>query len=138
MGKAIARRSKATVVRECINDPMMFKYVVNHISRILQSELRKMCSSEVNSVLKQQMPTYFQDFTWDMLLKEAELHAPVLLALMKACTKTKSPRSNRYGTMGMCIAILLKYRYDKMCLVQKILSLILYAGHSSKQVWDCK
>ena len=134
MGKAIARKSKATIVRECIKDPTMFKYIINKISRILQSELRRMCAVEVNSVLKQQLPKNFSEFTWDILIKEAEVYAPVLLAILNACTTTKTPRSNRLGTIGMCIAILLKYRYDKMCLVQKILSLILYAGHSGKEV----
>lgn len=52
---------------------------------------------------------------------------------MKACTKTKSPQFNRPGTIRICIAMLLKYHYDKTCLVQKILSLVLYAGHSGKE-----
>ena len=134
MGKAIARKSKATIVRECLKDPIMFNYVINNVSQILQSELRKMCSIEVNSVLKQHLQRNFQDFTWNVLIKEAQVHAPVLLALMKACTKTKSPRPNKIGIIGFCIAILLKCRCDKMSLVQKILSIILYAGHSGKQV----
>ena len=87
MGKAIARKSKATIVRECLKDPIMFNYVINNVSQILQSELRKMCSIEVNSVLKQHLLRNFQDFTWNVLIKEAQVHAPVLLALMKACTK---------------------------------------------------
>ena len=138
MGKAIARKSKATIVRECLKDPIMFNYVISNVSRILQSELRKMCSTEANSALKQHLPRNFQDFTWNVLIKEAQVHAPVLLALMKACNKTKSPRSNRIGIIGFCIAILLKFHCVKMSLVQKILSLILYAGHSGKQVCDFK
>ena len=78
-----------------------------------------MCSTETNSVLKQHLPKNLSEFTWDMLVEEAEVHAPVLLAVVNACTKTKTPRSNRLGIIEMCIAILLKYRYDKMCLVQK-------------------
>ena len=49
IGKAIARRSKASVVAQCMKDNVMFNYIIR-ISRILQSELRKLCS--VDSLLK--------------------------------------------------------------------------------------
>ena len=110
----------------------MFNYIIIRISRILQSELRKLCS--VDSLLKENSTTAFQEFSWNNLIKEIQDHAPLLLSVMTACTKTRSYRPNRNSTIGMCIAMLLKYRYKNMCLVQKILSLVLYAGHSSKQV----
>jgi len=34
----------------------------------------------------------------------------------------------------MCAALMLKHRFTEMSLVQKIISLVLYAGHSDKQV----
>ena len=60
--------------------------------------------------------------------------APTLLALLEFCTYTRKPRVNRMAVLGMCVALLLKFSFHKMCLVQKIISLILYAGHSGKQV----
>ena len=47
---------------------------------------------------------------------------------------TRKPRTNRNAVIGMCSAILLKFRNSKMSMVQKMLSLILYAGNSGKQV----
>ena len=132
IGKAIARQSKASVVAQCMKDNVMFNYIIIRISRILQSELRKLCS--VDSLLKENSTTAFQEFSWNNLIKEIQDHAPLLLSVMTACTKTRSYRPNRNSTIGMCIAMLLKYHYKNMCLVQKILSLVLYAGHSSKQV----
>ena len=35
----------------------------------------------------------------------------------------------------MCVSLLLKLRYSKMALVQRMVSIILYAGHAGKQVW---
>ena len=134
MVKAVARQSKLTIARECIKDQTTRSYVMKCISRIIQSEMKKMCSHEANSILKQQLPINFEEFSWDSLIGEVQTHAPVLYSFMNACTKTKKPRSNKKATIGMCVAILLKYRYSNMCLVQKIVSLILYAGHSAKQV----
>ena len=127
MVKAVARKSKLTIARECIKDQTTRNYVMKCISRIIQLEMKKMCLLEVNSILKQQLPMNFKEFSWDSLVGEIQVH-------VNACTKTKKPRSNRLATIGMCIAILLGYRHSNMCLVQKTVSLILYAGHSTKQV----
>ena len=61
-------------------------------------------------------------------------HAPTLLAILYSCTKTKQPKSNREGVIGMCAALLFKLRYHCMSLVQKLVCTMLYAGHSGKQV----
>ena len=71
----------------------MFNYIIIRISRILQSELRKLCS--VDSLLKENLTTAFQEFSWNYLIKEIQDHAPLLLSVMTACTKTRSYRPNR-------------------------------------------
>ena len=54
------------------------------------------------------------------------------IIILSSITKTKSERANQNAIIGMCATILLKHRYSKMSLVQKIISTILYAGHTSK------
>ena len=56
------------------------------------------------------------------------------MSILEGCTETKVTRVNRKAVMGMCVVLLLKHRFMKMCLVQKIISLILYAGQANKQV----
>ena len=131
MGKALARRSKRAMVTECMRSNAMRKYVIINMSRILKSEIRALCS---NSVLRSQAVTDLSQFTWDNLIKEMQTFAPVLLSLLYACTERKTSRSNREATIGICVSVLLKYRFSKMCLVQKLIALILYAGHSAKSV----
>ena len=75
-----------------------------------------------------------KEFTWDKLFEELSFNAPILLSILRDCTQTRRPRTNRSAVIGMCFAILLKYRYLKMNLIQKIISMILYAGDSTKQV----
>ena len=74
-------------------------------------------------------------FSWAKLHKELQANAPTLLSFLEMCTQTRKPRCNREGVMGMCTALLLKYRFPKMALVQRINSLLMYAGHSGKQVY---
>lgn len=101
---------------------------------ILQKELSSMCSEKVNSILSGQSPTELKEFTWSKLVNELLESSPVFLSLLQSCTRTRRRRPNQVAVIGMCAAILLKHRHSKISLVQRILSLILCAGHSGKQV----
>jgi len=134
LGKALARKSKKAMVAECIRNNAIRKYVIISMSRILKSEIHALCSNKANSVLRTQSAAVLSQFTWDVVIREMQTYAPVLLSLMYACTETKTSRYNREATIGICVSVLLKYRFNKMCLVQKLIALILYAGHSAKSV----
>ena len=90
-----------------------------------------MASDSTNSLLKMEG---LKEFEWDALIGELSTHAPVLLGVLQAATKTRSPRTNTNAVIGICAAIIFKQRNSKMSLVQKIISLVLYAGHTSIQV----
>ena len=109
MGKAVARHSKLTIAQECLNDHTIWYDILNI------NICSEMCAKKTNSVLKQEEPENMEEFCWDNLLTEVQAHAPTLLYFMNACTKTRKHRSNWESTIGMCIAMRLKYRYNKMC-----------------------
>ena len=75
-----------------------------------------------------------QNFIWDVVLLELHVHAPNFLHLLNSITSTKTDRDNQKAIIAMCASILWKHRYSKMSLVQMIVSVILYAGHTLKQV----
>ena len=142
VGRAVARGSKKQVVSECMKDPKMKMYTIELMGRQLRNELISLCSNATNSTLQNQSADALREFTWGKLHSELEARAPTLLSLLQMCTHTRKPRHNRIAVIGMCVALLLKLRFHKMCLIQKILSLLLYAGHSGKQVcktkpWSC-
>ena len=91
-----------------------------------------MCSHNVNSILRK--TSALSSFRWVDLVNELEAHVPTLMMILNSATKTRCYRSNRIGVIGMCAALLLKFRYSRMSLVQKLISTILYAGHTGKQV----
>jgi len=119
------------VAEHCFKDQCIKKHTVRRISIAINRELKKMCSKQVNSILQQ---TSFESFHWTKLIAELEEHAPIFSTFLKACTRTNHERSNRLGVMGICAAIILKFRYHRMSLVQEIISTVLHAGHSGKQV----
>ncbi len=68
------------------------------------------------------------------VMEEMKVYAPTLLNILLSCTKTNHPRSNHIATICFIVSIIFKFRYARMSLFQRILSLILYAGHCGKQV----
>lgn len=110
VGKAVARRSKKALILHALNDPVAKAYVVKRMGVLLKQELAEMCSDKVNSFLRSQSASALE-FEWDTLLAELAVHAPMLLPLLLSCTSTRRPRQNRNAVIGMCCALLLKFRY---------------------------
>lgn len=134
--KAVARQSKKTIAVESLKDPVVKKHILKKIGKEMAKEIRSVASDKAESVLRSQDADSLKTFHWDTLLQELSTFAPVLRMLLTAATKTRTPRSNTNGVIGMCAAILLNHQDPRMNLVQKINSLILYGGHCSKQVWS--
>lgn len=134
IGKAVARGSKLTVAKECLKDPVTKKYIFNIIGNTIRKEMKVMVSDKVDSILRSQCANKLKIFNWNLLMSELTVHAPYLLNILHSITKTITPRDNQTAIIGVCAAILLKHRYSKMSLVQRIVSIILYSGQASKQV----
>lgn len=134
LARAVARQNKKTIAIESLKDPVTKKHVLRIIGREVAKEVKRMASDKVRSVLKSQNVDHLKSFHWNMLLQELSKFAPILSSLFTSATKTRVLRPNTDAVIGMCAAILLNHHNPKMNLVQKINSLILYAGHSSKQV----
>lgn len=132
--KKFGRGCKQAAVRECFKDPITRMYLIRRVQTIVHKELRSLCSNKVNSVLRR---ADIRKFSWDLLLDEVKLHAPLFFAIIQSCVRTTTPRENNKSVIGICIAVLLKHKFHKMCLVQKLISIVLYAGHAGKEVRNC-
>lgn len=133
VGKAVARGSKKQVVSECMKDPRMKTYPIQLLGRQLRNELTSLCSNSTNSILQDLSTDALREFTWGKLYSEVEAKAPTPLALLQMCTYTREPRHNRIAIIGMCAALLLKLRFHRMCLIQKIVSFITSLCRSFRQ-----
>ena len=86
---------------------------------MIRNELHTLCSPAAKSILGSQSLSDLSDFTWERLIKELEMHAPVLLSILRDATVTRTERPNREAIIGMCAALLLKHRYFKMSLCKR-------------------
>jgi len=96
--------------------------------------VKVLCSEKTASILCSGKYDDIMSFKWAILMEELKLHAPVLTHVLTSCTASKQPSSNRMAIICVCASVLLKYWCSRMSLFQKIVMLILYAGHCGKQV----
>ena len=82
-----------------------------------------------DSILREKSQPAMELFSWTTIQLELEKHSCVLVKFLE----NAFPKVNR-KILLMTTAMLLKGRNRKMCHVQAMISLLLYAGHAGKQV----
>ena len=148
-GKLVARGSKMAIADECLNHKDVKGCVIAKVGKLVREEIRCLCSDRHDSVLKNTNPRTLNNFKCETVISEMEECAPTLLSILRECTRPLKVRkqlrtqrkrrqvvaqSDQNAIIAMCTAILCKNRNKNMCLLQKIISLVLQAGRSSKQV----
>ncbi len=136
--KAAARGNLGAIARGIGRDKLALPVIMKELQRLINKELRVLCSDSFNSILREKSPAAFQAFTWDSLWLELVARAPVFLAFAKGCAPRrrgdKEVSERAKPVLCMCAAMLLKLRNPKMSLVQNVVSLLLQAGHCGNQV----
>lgn len=150
LARSIGRRNRSSIARQAMKDTRIRKIVVERMGKFLSKELTHLSSIKVDSMLRDCSPTTLENLSWQSLLKELEAEAPVTLSLLKECVHVKrrvhkckgeggrSSRRlpNQEAAISMCFAILLRARSQRMNLVQRLISMLLYGSHAPKQVGD--
>ena len=131
--KALARNSLHAITQNLFQNAAAKKLILKEIGRLLHNEVVTMCSDQVNSVLRSKSAESLPSFSWSVLIAELKKHAPILLTVLSNCTKTPSQK-DATPVIGLCAAVIMKFRRPSMSLVQRILSIVLFAGHAKKEV----
>ena len=137
LGKAVARRSKRAIAAECMKDHTVQKHILKLVGKMVHAEIKKFCSDGANSILKRDDPQCIKTFSWESFNSEVSKFAPILKGILQATCKARMSKTHFNVVMCVCVALLLRNRNPRMNLIQKIISLVLYGGHSSKQVCLC-
>lgn len=133
--KPLLRKTYSSFASKTMKNSTTRKAMVNALGRMLQSEVAALCSCKSKSVLAQK-PKDIGDFhsMISSLMDDMKASSPTLLSLLKWTLKTRTARANTDVIIAMITSIMCKHRKSSVCQFQRIISLILYTGHSSKQV----
>ena len=123
-----------SVVRFALKEPCMKTQVISKVGEIMKSELKLFCSKKFDSILLETSQAALEYFSWESMWLEMVKATPVIMSLFCGCLSQKANKDKLKPIICMCTAVLAKCRNPKLCLMQSIISLILLAGHASKQV----
>ena len=84
----------------------------------MRVEMKETCSDATQSILRSDNKEDLSTFSWNALNQELRGSAPTLMYMLEECTKTRTKRVNQQAIIGFCAAILLKFRFAKMSLIQ--------------------
>ncbi len=107
--------------------------IVKVVSQLLLSEVAAICSDNFQSILRSKTKDFVQDFHHivSTIIHEMKMKTPTLLSLLTSCLKT---RKHTDVLLAVIVCIMCKNRRPAVCIIQRVISLLLYSGHSSKQV----
>ena len=147
IGRSVGRRSHYSIGLQSMKSRRIKMFVLKILAKDIQKELVALCSVKNNSILRSTEPSALQGFSWDSLLAEVKESAPTLLTILDGSLEVHIPPSrekrrktaktrhvNKAAIIGLCTAILCRYRNQSMNLVQRLLSILMYKGGANKQV----
>lgn len=131
------KKSYNSFASQCMKGGSVRKFMVTAIGRILRNEIAMLCCDNFDSIMRVKTKDSVKDF--DLIIstinKELQSKTPTLLSLLQWCfKKKKKSKFNIDVLIATIVSIMCKNRRPSACIIQKVISLILYSGHSSKQV----
>lgn len=135
LGKYVARGKRRSIAHATVENGELRHEVVTAIGNAARKEIKKICSDSHDSILRMKLKPALEHFTWERVWTELQNHAPLLMSLLlQLLPPSKREGKNVRAALCICISIILKLHCQKVNLVQAIISLLLKAGHATKQV----
>lgn len=100
----------------------------------VQREVHGLCLRRCgDSRFRLSMPSSVTKFSWVHIVDELKARAPVLYSILKASLSERG-RIIPKSAIGIAASVLLKHRNRQLAFIQAVISIVMYAGHCSKQV----
>lgn len=107
---------------------------LRHMCQAIRREIHVICSRKYgDSVLRLTSPAAVTQFSWKPVIQELKSQAPTLHSFIHSALAKRGRRVRPFA-VGMAGSLLLKYRNQFLALPQAVISVVMYAGHCSKQV----
>ena len=134
---------RESIARQVMKDKRIRLKIVEIMGTDAGKEMKKLCSKKVNSILCKRDFSSIQSFDIPAVIKEMEEYAPSVLTILRGCLLGRKPSKHKKLKsrivdvdllVSVCCALLLRGRSQRMNLLQRIISIVLYCGHTSKRV----
>ncbi len=135
LGRYVGRGKWSSIAQAVLKDEALAGRVVSGVAATIGREVKLVCSAKHESILMMKTKPALENFTWRTVWAELQQSAPTLLkVLQEALPRQKRESEAAKPVICMCASLLLKFRNPRVNVVQAVISLILQAGHASKEV----
>ena len=147
IGRSVGRRSRKSIALQSMKDSGIRRMVMKILAKDVRKELAALCTVRNASVMRATEPIALRSFSWESFGTEVKETAPSLFAVLDGSLEVHVPpsrekrrktgktrRVSKAAILGLCTAILCRYRNQSMNLVQRLVSILLYKGGANKQV----
>ena len=132
MGR-LARKNYVSLATSVLNSPRVSKAVIAKLALKIKAEMKEISSDNNNSCLRDCVEAV-KHFHWDTVWLELLHKMPMLMSLLSHLIR--KPDENK-AMLCMLASQLLKSRHQRMGLVQRVISVMLYGNGTAKQVGGC-
>ena len=115
--RPIVRKNYQSFSNQCAQNATR-KAIIKTVSCIISREIAAICSDKHHSVVHSKSIEVLSSFDCKEIIDELYSHAPTLLSLLRACLKTRVPRSNADLILAVISGIILKHRQPSCSLIQ--------------------
>ena len=138
LGRYVGRGNRRSIARAAVSNTALQPHLVDALCGVVRAEMKHVCSDNHDSILRLKSKPALEHFTWEAVWAELQQTAPTLMALLLRMTPAaRHADEGVRPALCLCASILLKLRNNKVNLVQSVISLVLKAGHATKQVQHC-
>ena len=138
LGRSLARRQPSSFAAAALRNEIYKKSVISKVASLVKVESANLCSIRNPSKHRSQDLDVLTSVNWLALYEELETRTPVLVAiLLGALGKAIKAKVTEQQKIAVCMAssVLLYMKNPHMSLIQRVVAMILYAGHASKSVY---
>jgi hypothetical protein len=129
-GRSLGRKSRKSLVNQVIKDTRMKGMVLKKVGAILRKEQKQLCG--LNSCFSKKNVTALETFTWSHFITQLKANAPSLFTVLAESVEKTGLKKDI--AIVFCAALLVRSHSSRANIVQRMMSLLLYASHAPKQV----
>ena len=136
LGRYIGRGNRKSIANAAVSNNSLRPEIVQKLGQVIRNkEVVRICSDEHDSILRLKSKPALEHFSWETVWEELSQNAPMLMSLLlNLVPSSKRDSESVKPALCVCASVILKLNNQKMNLVQSAVSLVLKAGHATKQV----
>ena len=131
--KKLTRKSYPSLAATLVNSPIMINSLIRQLAIKIRTEMKDISSDDHDSILRDSIEA-IKHFSWETVYLELSRNIPTLMSLLRQLVKQPAKKK----PLLCCLASqLLKSRHQRLGLVQRAVSVMMYGNGTAKQVRDC-